>query len=211
MGTVLCYKAHFSCRPRPAGRTPDASCQQPSNSNPRVMCLADLPSPGRPSDSTPVRESRSPGPPLAPSDELLACNSCSISGVTPLRCGKQVQILCFLPGSRFPYEATPPWWMEGWEGDLHLPGQPLPPPIPPSGQTLNRPAFLLPKEAAAGPGAASSSGHWVQGEAPSLTPAGFQQEGAALPLVLGSSPPRSGLPRSAPGGSVGACSSFLVG
>lgn len=118
-----------------------------------------------------------------------------------------MQLLRFLPGSRFPYEATPPWWMEGWKGELHLPGQPLPPPIPPSGQTLNRPAFLFPKEAAVGPGAASSSGHWVQGEAPSLTPAGFQQEGAALPLVLGSCPLRSGLPRSAPGGS--AYSSFL--
>lgn len=207
----MCYKARFSCRPQPAGWTPDLSCQQPSNSNPRVRCLADLPSPGRPSGSTSVWESSGPVPALAPSDELLACNPCSISGVTLLRCGKQVQLLCFLPGSHFPYAATPPWWTEGWEGDLYLPGHPLPPPIPPSGKTLNRPAFLFPKEAAVGPGAALSSGHWVQGEAPGLTPAGFQQEGAALPLGLSSHPPRSGLPRSAPGGPVGACSSFLVG
>lgn len=80
----MCYKARFSCRPQPAGRTPDASCQQPSNSNPRVRCLADRPSPGRPSGSTSVWESSGLVPALAPSDELLACNPCSISGVTLL-------------------------------------------------------------------------------------------------------------------------------
>lgn len=35
-GTALCYKAHFSCRPQSAGRTPGTSCQQPSNRNPRL-------------------------------------------------------------------------------------------------------------------------------------------------------------------------------
>lgn len=33
--------------------------------------------------------------PLAPSGELLACNPCSISGVTPLWCGNKLQLLCF--------------------------------------------------------------------------------------------------------------------
>lgn len=50
-GRVLCYKAHFSWRPQSAGRTPGPSCQQPSNRNPRVRCLADLLSLGWPSDS----------------------------------------------------------------------------------------------------------------------------------------------------------------
>lgn len=58
-----------------------------------------------------------------------------------------------------------------------------------------------------GPGQPRPQGTGSRG--PGLTPAGFPTRGGLSALGLSSHPPRSGLPRSAPEGPAGACSSFL--